>query len=86
MFYRCENDAKNCISHMFALSDKTQNDNTKRLLTRFKDIEKWKNTIERAIQAQIDEIIALKEDQQKLKQALTTLKMPESIGMKYNID
>lgn len=77
---RTAHDAKNTMTRTFALTDRVQTDSTKRLTSRARDVDKWKNTLHRAIKAQIDEISTMEEQRQRLKQALAVLKMPEAIA------
>lgn len=64
----------------FALTDQTQADSTKRLEMRSAEINKWKNTLERAINAMADEISTLEEQRVRLKQSLAVLRTPQAIG------
>lgn len=79
--FRTENDSKNTMTRTFALIDQTQADSTKRLTTRSKDINKWKDTLDRAIKAMADEISTLEEQRVRLKQSLSVLRTPEMIGI-----
>jgi tektin-4 len=74
-----ENAAKNCIMKAYEVTDHNQSDNTKRLQNRSKDIDDWKQCLERAIRAMTDEICTLEEQRRRLKQAMNVLQMPESI-------
>lgn len=69
------------MTRTFALTDQTQADSTKRLLIRSADINKWKATLERAINALADEISTLEEQRVRLKQSLAVLRTPEAIGI-----
>lgn len=64
----------------FALTDQIQADSTKRLEMRSAEINKWKNTLERAINAMADEISTLEEQRVRLKQSLAVLRTPQAIG------
>lgn len=68
------------MARTFAMTDQTQADSTKRLLTRSQDLIKWKTTLQRAINAQADEISTLEEQRVRLKQSLAVLRMPEAIA------
>lgn len=70
------------MARTFAILDQTQKDSTERLLSRTADLNKWKTTLERAIEAQMDEISALEQQRVRLKQSLAVLKTPEAIGNK----
>lgn len=74
-----ENSAKNSIMKAYEITDHNQSDNTKRLQNRSKDIDDWKQCLERAIRAMTDEICTLEEQRRRLKQAMNVLQMPESI-------
>jgi tektin-4 len=77
--FRVENSAKNAIMKAYEITDHNQCDNTKRLQNRAKDIDDWKQCLERAIRAMTDEICTLEEQRRRLKQAMNVLQMPESI-------
>lgn len=64
----------------FSITDQAQEDNTKRLTNRSCDINICKNTLERAISAQVDEIQSLENERIRLKRAIAVLGMPERIG------
>ncbi|CRK99861.1 CLUMA_CG013164, isoform A [Clunio marinus] len=74
-----EKSAKNSIRRAYEITDHNQSDNTKRLQIRSKDIDDWKQCLERAIRAMTDEICTLEEQRRRLKQAMNVLQMPESI-------
>lgn len=78
--FRVDNDARNAMTRVFALTDQTQADSTKRLEIRVAEIHKWKLTLERAIQAQADEISTLEEQRVRLKQSLSVLRTPQAIA------
>lgn len=63
----------------YEVTDHNQCDNTKRLQNRSRDIDDWKQCLERAIRAMTDEICTLEEQRRRLKQAMNVLQMPESI-------
>lgn len=63
----------------YDVTDHNQCDNTKRLQNRSRDIDDWKQCLERAIRAMTDEICTLEEQRRRLKQAMNVLQMPESI-------
>lgn len=65
-------------------SDKDQKDNTKRLQSRARDVDKWKETLQRAIHAMSEEINTMEEQRRRLKQSLSVLRVPEAIGMIKN--
>lgn len=72
------------MARTFAITDQTQKDSTERLVNRTGDLTKWKTTLERAIEAQIDEISELEQQRIRLKQSLAVLKTPEAIGLTNN--
>lgn len=74
-----ENSAKNAIMKAYEITDHNQCDNTKRLQNRSRDIDDWKQCLERAIRAMTDEICTLEEQRRRLKQAMNVLQMPDSI-------
>ena len=76
---RVENSAKNSIMRSYEVTEHNQSDNTKRLQNRARDIDDWKQCLERAIRAMTDEICTLEEQRRRLKQAMNVLQMPESI-------
>lgn len=78
---RIENDSKDTIIRTYAFTDKAQKDNTCRLQTRARDVDKWKETLQRAINAMADEISTLEEQRRRLKQSLAVLRIPEAIGI-----
>lgn len=63
----------------YEVTEHNQSDNTKRLQNRARDIDDWKQCLERAIRAMTDEICTLEEQRRRLKQAMNVLQMPESI-------
>lgn len=63
----------------YEITDHNQCDNTKRLQNRSRDIDDWKQCLERAIRAMTDEICTLEEQRRRLKQAMNVLQMPDSI-------
>lgn len=69
------------MARTHSLVDRNQDMNTKRLKARTHDVHKWKTTLERAIKAQIEEIEILESQRVRLKNSLSILEMPESIGM-----
>lgn len=75
-----ENDAKNTIMKTYALTDRNQCDNTKRLQNRSRDIDDWKEALERAIRAMTEEICTMEEQRRRLKQSLNVLQIPNSIA------
>ncbi|KAJ6649600.1 Tektin-4 [Pseudolycoriella hygida] len=77
---KTENDGKNVMSRTFSITDQAQEDNTKRLTNRTSDINICKNTLERAIGAQVDEITLLEDQRHRLKRSLAVLGMPERIA------
>lgn len=77
--FSVENSAKNAIMKAYEVTDHNQCDNTKRLQNRARDIDDWKQCLERAIRAMTDEICTLEEQRRRLKQAMNVLQMPESI-------
>lgn len=68
------------MTRTFAVADQTQADSTNRLKSRSHDLHKWKSTLERAINAQVDEITTLEEQRIRLKKSLAVLQKPEAIG------
>lgn len=64
----------------FSITDQAQEDNTKRLTNRTCDINVCKDTLERAIGAQVDEISLLEDERNRLKRSIAVLGMPERIG------
>lgn len=64
----------------FGISDKIQGDSTLRLQVRAKEIDNWKELLEAAAKAMIEEIDLLEVQRLRLKQSLMILKLPESIG------
>lgn len=62
------------------MTDQTQKDSTNRLLKRSAEIQKWKAALERAINAQAEEISTMEEQRIRLKQSLAVLQKPEAIG------
>jgi tektin-4 len=75
-----ENSAKNAIKKAYEVTEHNQSDNTKRLQNRARDIDDWKQCLERAIRAMTDEICTMEEQRRRLKQAMNVLQMPESIA------
>lgn len=75
-----ENDSKDTIIRTYAFTDKAQKDNTCRLQTRARDVDKWKETLQRAIHAMSEEISTMEEQRRRLKQSLAVLRIPEAIG------
>ncbi|CAO1358227.1 unnamed protein product [Diamesa tonsa] len=75
-----ENNAKNAIMKSYEITDRNQSDNTKRLQNRSREIDDWKETLQRAIRAMTDEICTMEEQRRRLKQAMNVLQMPESIA------
>jgi tektin-4 len=63
----------------YEVTEHNQSDNTKRLQNRSRDIDDWKQSLERAIRAMTDEICTMEEQRRRLKQAMNVLQMPESI-------
>lgn len=78
--FRVENDSKDTIIRTYAFADKAQKDNTCRLHTRARDVDKWKETLHRAINAMSEEISTMEEQRRRLKQSLAVLRIPEAIG------
>ncbi|KAG5675042.1 hypothetical protein PVAND_004981 [Polypedilum vanderplanki] len=74
-----ENSAKNAIMKAYEVTEHNQSDNTKRLQNRSRDIDDWKQCLERAIRAMTDEICTMEEQRRRLRQAMNVLQMPESI-------
>lgn len=68
------------MARTFAVTDQAQDNNTKRLVNRTCDINICKNTLERAISAQVDEIETLEDQRNRLKRSMAVLGMPERIG------
>lgn len=68
------------MSRTFSITDQAQEDNTKRLTNRTCDINICKNTLERAISAQVDEISLLENERTRLKRSIAVLGLPERIG------
>lgn len=64
----------------YEITDRNQSDNTKRLQNRSREIDDWKETLQRAISAMTDEICTMEEQRRRLKQAMNVLQMPESIA------
>lgn len=56
-----------------------QKDNTCRLQYRARDVDKWKETLQRAISAMSEEISIMEEQRRRLKQSLAVLRVPEAI-------
>lgn len=79
IIFSVENSAKNKIAKAYEITDHNQSLNTKRLQNRSKDIDDWKQCLERAIRAMTDEISTMEEQRRRLKQAMNVLQMPESI-------
>lgn len=70
------------MARTYAMTDQTQKDSTQRLLKRSAEIQKWKAALERAINAQAEEISTMEEQRIRLKQSMAVLQKPEAIGMK----
>lgn len=68
------------MARTYAMTDQTQKDSTHRLMKRSAEIQKWKLALERAINAQAEEIAVMEEQRNRLKQSLAVLQKPESIG------
>lgn len=79
MLYSVENSAKNSIMRACDITALNQSDNTKRLQHRSKDIDDWKQCLERTIRSMTDEICTLEEQRRRLKVAMKVLQMPDSI-------
>jgi hypothetical protein len=79
---RVEKESKNKILSTYSRTDKIQTQSTKNLQNRAHLIDIWKQTLERAIQALVDETSTMEEQRRRLKQALLVLQLPESIGKK----
>lgn len=73
------------MSRTFSITDQAQADNTKRLTNRTCDINTYKNTLERAVSAQVDEITLLEEQRNRLKRSLAVLGLPERIGILFHV-
>lgn len=69
----------------FALCDENQNDTTQKLIARFQEVNKWKDTLERTIKAMAEEISIMSEERNRLKKSLSVLKTPEAIGIIHNV-
>jgi Tektin family len=80
IFFRVESDSKNTIATTYATTDKVQKDTTKNLQHRAHLVDTWKATLERAIQAMVDEMTTMEDQKRRLRHALFILQMPESIG------
>lgn len=72
------------MARTFAMTDQTQKDSTNRLLKRAAEIQKWKAALERAINAQAEEISTMEEQRIRLKQSMAVLQKPEAIGTSAN--
>lgn len=72
--------AKTAMMKAFGMVDKLQNDNTKRLRQKAKDIFRWKVEVERAVRAITEEVRKLEAERQRLKGAAKTLMLPEAIS------
>lgn len=81
LYYRVENDSCNTMARTYAMTDQTQKDSTQRLLKRSAEIQKWKSALERAINAQAEEISTMEEQRIRLKQSMAVLQKPEAIGI-----
>lgn len=77
---RIENDSKDSIVRTYAITDHAQKNNTQRLQFRARDVDNWKETLGRSIQAMMEEICNLEEQRRRLKQSLAVLRIPESIA------
>lgn len=77
---KTKNDSCNTMARTFAMTDQTQKDSTARLMNRNADVNKWKTALERAIQAQANEISTMEEQRVRLKQSMSVLRKPEAIG------
>lgn len=84
IFLRIQKDSKDTITRIEAASDKNQKDNTKRLQSRARDVDKWKETLQRAIHAMSEEVSTMEEQRRRLKQSLSVLRVPEAIGKEVN--
>lgn len=80
MSCRVDLNGRQCTNFTAADIDKKQNDNTKRLSQRARDVYRWKVELERAISGMNDEINKLELQRQRLKTAVGVLCMPESIA------
>jgi Tektin family len=79
-YFRVEKDGKNRIATTYATTDKVQKESTKNLQHRAHLVDTWTATLERAIQAMVDEMTTMEEQRRRLRHALFILQMPESIG------
>jgi hypothetical protein len=80
MLCRVDLNGRQCATFTAADTNKTQNENTKRLSQRVHDVHRWKVEFEHAINTMSDEINTLQFQQQRLKTAMGALHMPESIA------
>ncbi|CAG9761871.1 unnamed protein product [Ceutorhynchus assimilis] len=71
---------RQCLEQTQSDVDKNQEDNTKRLDQREREILRWKCELERAIAAASEEMSLMEEQRKRLKQAAAVLQMPESIA------
>ncbi|KAK9869352.1 hypothetical protein WA026_003109 [Henosepilachna vigintioctopunctata] len=72
--------SRQCMAQTQADADKNQEDSTKRLQQREKEVHRWKCELERAIAAASEEISFMEEQRRRLKQASAVLQLPESIA------
>ncbi|XP_021931209.1 tektin-4 isoform X2 [Zootermopsis nevadensis] len=75
-----DHNGRQCATFTVADTNKTQNENTKRLSHRVHDVYRWKVELEHAISTMSDEINTLELQKQRLKTAMGVLHMPESIA------
>ncbi|XP_034100308.1 tektin-4 [Drosophila albomicans] len=67
------------FQRLTATVNKTQKETTEKLRLRSQIICKWKSTLENAIKAMIEEIFMVDQERNRLRKALVTLGVPESI-------
>lgn len=79
VFSRIEWNSRQCMAQTQADADKNQEDSTRRLQQREKEVHRWKCELERAIAAASEEITFMEEQRRRLKQAAAVLQLPESI-------
>ncbi|CAH0403447.1 unnamed protein product [Chilo suppressalis] len=72
--------AKTSMMQAFGNIDKQQNENTKRLKQKARDIFRWKVEVERACKAITEEVELLEIERQRLKGASRVLMLPQSIS------
>ncbi|KAL3282273.1 hypothetical protein HHI36_005464 [Cryptolaemus montrouzieri] len=72
--------SRQCMAQTQSDATKNQEDSTRRLQQREKEVHRWKCELERAIAAASEEITFIEEQRRRLKQAAAVLQLPESIA------